>query len=250
MNTNIEKTLNLAENLARAGGFTGFVAVAEVTSSYQRSFEMSGQWAGVEVRYDDWEMLLAPTRILLPIWGNNLRFAHDWANGQPGYATRLGENVVGVAIGPKSLLQEAMISTLLCYSMEYEVRLHHGGIRFATEDETLRSAFNYDSGGMLVKPAADHLRIYFPVPNDGMPGRHYREFQSATPGATVPSRHLDVATHDPVGLLELVATACETEAEFWDPGPNDPVGAVWVTNSDGSEFGLMARGDWTAVESW
>jgi len=151
---------------------------------------------------------------------------------------------IGVAVSGWPGVHDKLLALVILYNVLYgDLRLHHVGCRFAE-----RSSFDAENdlfAGMyadgLVRPAADHERVYFQI------GKCYREHQFFPSGPKDGARHWDLVCPDPHGLLRFIAGAYGEEPTLWDVGPNDPVGVVWVKAKDGKVLGVMARSTWWEV---
>lgn len=166
---------------------------------------------------------------------------------------RVGDNIVAVS----KLAQQfdLMMASIGMYAfLGKKIELHHVGRRFSSEDamhvEATRLALHHESC-KLVRPAADHLRVYVPV---RMPltsrGFYYHEvqFDPAAPWGGV--EHLDFVVDDPKGFLKFVAAAFGQQPELWDnAGENDPIGSFYTMDAQGNALGVMARASFWDVEN-
>lgn len=137
---------------------------------------------------------------------------------------------------------DRMLALLTLYNaLHAPLTLHHAGFRFPNR-ETYRIENALLGSNGMERPAADHERTYFAGPG------YYRELQWFPDGPHDRARHWDVVCEEPEKLLRFVAEAYGQEFKpFGDSGPNDPIGVVWATDSDGDKLGIMARPKWWKV---
>lgn len=143
---------------------------------------------------------------------------------------------------------DAQMALLLNYAMSYEVRFHHVGFRHPTRASMLK-AVEADQQRLgvsaIVVPAEDHERYYLPAETDAHPnGLYWIEHQFFPEGKKDFAIHWDVATMEPLGLLDFIAGHLGTKAITWEAGPNDPIGMTWQANRDRVPYGIMARPRW------
>jgi hypothetical protein len=146
---------------------------------------------------------------------------------------------------------DKLLALIVLYSLQYEVRLHHVGTRFPTNQEFEEASAEFSDSPIYVS-APDHVRHYHHVESPLSPnGEYWVEYQHFPSGPFTPAAHWDLATSNPHGLLLFVADAFEQKPVFFEnPGKNDPVGVVWVTSSSGAILGVMARDRWGDPADW
>jgi len=132
---------------------------------------------------------------------------------------------------------------LTLYDREvHPLKLHHVGFRFPDAESYGANCAGRENG-MVRNVPGDHYRTYFRT------GESYLEHQWFPEGPHDEAAHWDFVTEDPDGLLNFIAAAYGKGPVFFDDvGEHDPVGAFWVTGSDGTKIGVMARKTWWKVE--
>lgn len=149
---------------------------------------------------------------------------------------------------------DLMLALLLQYSLTHDVVFHHAGYSFkspeAAQDAVTLALEKYTRA--LRKPAEDHMRNYFAFSTDlSLPGKFWIEYQIWEKNLPRNGIHFDVATPDPLELLDYISSHSESEKVIWgDDGPNSPVGKVSALEADDLEIAIMARKEWTDVQDW
>jgi len=240
-----------ASLLCEALGRGAYVSLAQVVDD---SFASVGGWAWQKPDQPSRAPYAANAKVaellyrgaseglsLTPIKG--LELSLGWMGG-----ARLDDLIVGVSKWSEE--HDRLLALLVLYSLQREVRMHHIGTRYPTEEE-MYAASREIGLPPIVLPADDHQRIYHLVNAPHAPnGCFYREVQFFPDGPKDTASHWDLATDNPEDLLRFVAGAFGTEPVLWDDvGSDDPVGVVWVPDKQGLKLGVMARERWWDIEA-
>jgi len=149
---------------------------------------------------------------------------------------------------------DLLFASLLLYSMKQEVRFHHYGRTYDTQ-QAMMEAVHRDEKIHNVRaielPARDHFRFYIPVQGQGPNGIYWLEHQwFPDPEHQSNKEHFDVVTSDPHLLLQTLGGSLEQEPEIWDDVESsvDPVGVLYQDNR-GIPIGIMARARWKDIRA-
>lgn len=252
MNHNLEQSYLFAEILCKALGEYAYVVVGFLLSPGGSNQVLTyGNWSGIvpsdvdsrapHIAYGKFgELVLANLGqdgelIMTPTPGNEQ--SYGWMGG-------VAQNRTGVAVSKWAEEHDKLLALLTLYNaVQDRLNLHHVGFRFPNretyEDHNLQFKFT----GGISRPAENHERVYFNL------GKFYREHQFYPGGPHDSARHWDFACCNPKDLLLFIAHAYGTEPSFWEAGPNDPIGAVWIPDKKGNKLGVMARHYWWVVEA-
>lgn len=249
----VERTWSLADLMMRAANEHLHVTTA-VANEDRELLNWVKDWAGGEPEKESRAGRIGPTKALETLVDPSKDFVmtpcHVLGTGWMGGVRRRVDEVHYVTASSAWAERcDAMVALLLNYAMTQEVRFHHVGSRYPTEESALKSVrqdqakLGVDS---IVAPAEDHLRWYLPVHTEAHPkGKYWIEHQYWPGGPYGYAIHWDLATMNPLALLSFVATNLGLEAKTWKADEGDPVGVVWVKNRNGIPYGIMARSRWT-----
>lgn len=148
---------------------------------------------------------------------------------------------------------DKLLALIILYGLQHHVTLHHVGFRYSSK-ATFYAASRLFGTNFVDVPALDHMRHYHHVVSDLSPvGEFWKETQYFPNGPHSKALHWDLATEDPIGMLNFVASAYgEKPVIFNDTNTNDPVGLVWVEAGNGEIMGLMTRYQegWSDPATW
>jgi hypothetical protein len=238
-----------AAQLCKAMGMFAYVVVGTVDESL--NLVSYGGWAGTvpedtvsrapHVAYGKMGELILKSGglngqlVMTPTKGNGLSY---------GWMGAVAQNGLIVSVSKWAQEHDRLLALLALYNQVHlPLRLHHVGIRFPGAQAYEIESTLLESGMVLDVPG-NHERTYF-LMKEG----YYRELQWLPDGPYDDARHWDFVTEDPAGFLSFVAAAYGTSRVFFDNiGEHDPVGVVWVTGSDNTMLGVMARKTWWNIE--
>ncbi|MDX9739321.1 MAG: hypothetical protein RBT33_03105 [Candidatus Dojkabacteria bacterium] len=148
---------------------------------------------------------------------------------------------------------DLMLAALFMYSLSEEVRFHHAGFSYQSENACIngmkRSLANSNSS-----PIARHFnqtkRWYVEIETRFSPnGKFWIEHQCLPEDPTI-SLHWDVATSDPQGLIGYISKQVEIQGKYLRKRPDSPSAKITIVDTDGTEISIMARSNWSEIEDW
>lgn len=252
----IARSLDFAEKLAFAAGFHAYMKAGEDLGN--DTIVSLSKWLNPG-DMPDRTKLETSSRVIA-----NIKFGELVHAGSPGPGwmttpvTTLGKFSAGymggirfgeriIAVSKLKERHDLLLAELAMIAGLHGVIFHHVGFRHESEEVYRLNVENNKAEGRIaiIEDDSSHMRTYYPV--FGPLGQIlYHEEDQFVPGSSMaPSTHWDIVYENPKELLKWIGEVLQTDPEYFsEPGENDPVGVIWITDGKKGEevtYGVMAR---------
>lgn len=257
MSTLFERSFRIAELMFLASSTPTYVTMIEADHTGRDVGMILTRWAGgigvdpEPVMYGSWKAytLLAKGQRE----GISRTPLTDFLHGCP-YAGGLRENqhIVACSVWDNDKV-DLMLAALLMYSLSNEVRFHHAGFGYSSEEACLdgveRCSGKFNSKSLPLNSSGTR-RLFVRVESKLSPnGNFWIEHQYSQKNPKL-ALHWDIATSDPEDMISYISYVCDIKAQFIKREQGSPCASVAIKDTNGTEIAIMARPNWSTVESW